>query len=91
MKSDDNPIHPAQRLQDAPRCRAKAKSTGQHCKAPAVGGWAVCRLHGAGGGAPKGKRNGMWRHGGRGLELADTRRLIAELNRMAREDIKNLP
>ena len=26
-------------------------------------GWAVCRMHGAGGGAPEGKRNGNYRHG----------------------------
>ena len=91
MKSDDNPIHPAQRLQDAPRCHAKAKATGQRCKAPAVTGWAVCRVHGAGGGAPAGSGNGMWRHGGRALEATETRRMIAELNRMTREEIKRLP
>jgi hypothetical protein len=25
--------------------------------------WSVCRFHGARGGAPSGKRNGMYRHG----------------------------
>ena len=35
----------------------------QPCQAPTVTGWTVCRFHGAGGGAPKGKRNGMYRHG----------------------------
>ena len=38
MKTDDNPIDPAQRLRDAPRCRAKAKRTGEPCKSPAVKG-----------------------------------------------------
>jgi hypothetical protein len=91
MKSNDNPMNPAQRLQDAPRCHARAKSTGQPCKAPAVNGWAVCRVHGASGGAPKGKGNGMWRNGGRSLEATHTRRLIAELTRMAQEELKRLP
>ena len=85
MKTDANPISPAQRLQDAPRCHAKAKSTGQLCKAPAVNGWAVCRVHGAGGGAPQGPRNGVWKHGVRSNEVADIRRLGAELAREARE------
>lgn len=31
--------------------------------APAVNGWTVCRFHGARGGGPKDKRNGMYRHG----------------------------
>ena len=50
-------------FQDAPRCKAKSKRTGQRCKAPAVRGWNVCRFHGARGGAPKGKANGAWKHG----------------------------
>ena len=87
----DNPMHPAQRLQDAPRCTANAKTTGTRCKAPAVNGWAVCRMHGAGGGGPVGKANGMWRHGGRSQELAETRRLIAELTRQAKADMEKLP
>lgn len=91
MKPDDNPMNPAQRLQDAPRCHAKAKSTGQPCKAPAVRGWTVCRVHGAGGGAPCGASNGMWRHGGRAYDLADTSRMISELNRLARKAIARLP
>jgi hypothetical protein len=33
------------------------------CMAPAVKGWKVCRFHGARGGAPKGERNGRYRHG----------------------------
>src|SRR2546430_2166039 len=33
------------------------------CKAPAVRGWTVCRFHGARGGGPRGKRNGMFKHG----------------------------
>jgi hypothetical protein len=44
---------------DAKRCTATAKSTGERCKNSAVEGWDVCRFHGAGspkngttGGAP---------------------------------------
>ena len=47
MKSDANPMHKAHA---SPRCHAKTKRTGQACKAPAVKGWRVCRMHGAGGG-----------------------------------------
>ena len=54
MKTTDNLKHPAQRLADAPRCTATAKSTRCRCNAPAVKGWTVCRMHGARGGAPSG-------------------------------------
>jgi len=46
-------------FEDAQRCTATAKSTGERCQNPAVKGWDVCRMHGAGtpkedatGGAP---------------------------------------
>lgn len=82
MKPDGNLINPTQRLRDAPRCHSTAKSTGQPCKAPAVKGWSVCRVHGAGGGAPRGKAHGNWQHGGRSGELVEMRRLVAELVRV---------
>lgn len=50
MKPPDNPMHPAQRLSDAPRCKVMAKTTRCRCKGPAVKGWSVCRMHGAKGG-----------------------------------------
>ena len=87
---NDNPIHPTARLRNAPRCRAKSKATGSQCMAPAVRGWRVCRMHGAGGGAPKGKANGMWQHGNRSLASTETRHLIAELTRLARSDLDRL-
>ncbi len=52
-------------VQAAPRCTARSRRTGKRCRAPAVRGWKVCRMHGARGGAPKGKRNGNHRHGAR--------------------------
>lgn len=48
---------------NARQCTARSKRTGKRCRAPAVNGWNVCRFHGAGGGAPKGERNGAYRHG----------------------------
>ncbi len=41
---------------DAKRCTATAKSTGQRCQNPAVEGWDVCRMHGAG--SPKNETTG---------------------------------
>jgi hypothetical protein len=82
MKTADNLISPTQRLRNAPRCHAKAKSTGKPCKAPAVNGWAVCRVHGAGGGAPPGQAHGNWKHGARSLEMTEVRRLSRMLARM---------
>lgn len=41
------------------QCTAKSKSTGERCKNPAVGGYNVCRLHGARGGAPKNNKNAV--------------------------------
>jgi hypothetical protein len=84
-KSNVNPIDPAQRLRDAPRCHAKAKSTGQTCKAPAVKGWRVCRVHGAGGGAPSGRAHWNWKHGARSAEADFIRRLGAQMSRLFSE------
>ena len=49
MKIDANPIDTVHRLKNAPRCHAKAKHTGERRKCPAVQGWSVCRVDGAGG------------------------------------------
>jgi hypothetical protein len=84
----DNPMHPAQRLANAPRCTAKAKATRCRCKAPAVKGWKVCRMHGARGGAPYGVANGRWRHGNRTKPNEAMRRALAALMTQARETAK---
>jgi len=78
-KSDANPISPVQRLRDAPRCHAKAKRTGKRCKAPAVRGWAVCRVHGAGGGHKAGPSHPQWKHGCRSREMDEMRNAVREL------------
>lgn len=82
MKSGANPID---RANAAPRCAAKAKRTGERCKCPAVTGWRVCRLHGAGGGHGAGMANPAYRHGGRSREAMALRKEINELIRESRE------
>jgi hypothetical protein len=72
-------------FQTALRCHATSKRTKERCKAPAVRGWRVCRFHGARGGAPQGKHNGMYRHGLYTKETADERRLLRQLLRLSRE------
>ena len=81
MECDANPMHKAH---SAPRCHAKAKTTGNRCKAPARRGWQVCRMHGAGGGAPFGPSNGAWVHGARSIEIVQMRRWAVDLVKEAR-------
>ncbi len=68
-------IYPYQR---SPRCSATSKRTKKPCQAPAVTGWTVCRFHGARGGGPKGKRNGMYHHGLFTKEAKAERQMIRE-------------
>src|SRR5262249_33142760 len=63
-------------MQAAPRCTAKSKRTGQRCRAPAVKGWKVCRMHGARGGAPEGAQNGNYKHGVGTREMIVLHKLI---------------
>ena len=77
-------INPMQSAHDAPRCKARSKRTGKRCRAPAVRGFRVCRMHGANGGAPTGKQNGNFRHGGRTKEATRASRYINELVRLSR-------
>ena len=79
----DNP------LQRARRCHARSKRTGLPCKAPAVRGYSVCRMHGAGGGAPLGNQNAL-KHGGRSAEIVAARRAANELCGAARATIASL-
>jgi hypothetical protein len=88
MKNDSNPKDPTQRLRDAPRCTATAKRTGQSCQAPAVRGWRVCRIHGAGGGAPPGPTHPNYRHGLRSREMHIVRQMISGLSKNTRKKIQ---
>jgi hypothetical protein len=51
------------------------------CRAPAVNGWKVCRLHGARGGRPSGRRNGNY---GSGAFTKETMQAVALLKTIAR-------
>jgi hypothetical protein len=74
----------------APRCRARSKRTGQPCQSPAVTGWKVCRHHGAGGGAPKGERNGNYKTGFFTREAVAERRMLSALLKLSRETIAEM-
>jgi hypothetical protein len=86
-KSEDQP----HALGYAPgvRCHAKSKRSGLRCQAPAVRWSSVCRMHGAGGGAPKGNRNAM-KHGGFTTETLALKREIQALARLARETMASI-
>ena len=73
-------------MHEAPRCHAKSKRSGLRCRAPAVRGAEVCRMHGAGGGAPKGNKNAV-KHGAMVAESIALRREVQALARMARKTI----
>jgi hypothetical protein len=48
----------------------------------------VCRFHGAGGGAPKGERNGAYKHGQFTVEAVEGRRQLRELIRLVNETLE---
>ena len=73
LKRETNPMPRAEALPGgnsgrgdlrlAARCEARCKRDHRPCRQPAMRGKRVCRMHGGKGGAPRGKRNGGWRHG----------------------------
>lgn len=46
-------------IDDARRCTAKSKQSGERCKRPAAAGKRVCYMHGAKAGPPKGNLNAL--------------------------------
>ncbi len=70
------------------RCGAKTRS-GKPCQSPAVSGKARCRMHGGahGIGAPRGERNGQYRHGRFTHEAIEERRLVRTLIRACRDTL----
>src|SRR5690348_13548257 len=84
-------INPMQSAHDAPRCTAKSKRTGKRCRAPAVRGFSVCRMHGARGGAPSGKWELSARHAHkRGDPSSEVRQLAVALGaQILKVKIKN--
>lgn len=83
-KPDINPMHAS------PRCTARSKRTGEPCRAPAVKGHRVCRMHGARGGAPTGTRNGNYRHGDQTKEAIKARMVANFLARFGQETIREM-
>ena len=79
-----------QLMNEAPRCSATSKRTGEPCQAPSVRGWKVCRFHGAQGGAPTGPTNGAWRHGLHTKEAVAERRRVNNLIQNARAVLRQL-
>jgi uncharacterized protein YjcR len=71
-------------MHQALRCHAKSKRSGKPCRSPAVRGHKVCRMHGAGGGAPRGNRNAL-KHGDFTAESLAVKKQVHALARMARE------
>ena len=84
----DNPVRPTDTnaVSQATRCGAKTRS-GAPCKSAPVTGRRRCRMHGGadGSGAPKGERNGNYKHGRYTKEVAATRRWLREAAHMLRE------
>ena len=76
-------------MHQALRCHAKSKRSGLCCRAPAVRGTSVCRMHGAGGGAPRGNRNAL-KHGEHSTETLAMKREIQALARMSRETMAGI-
>ena len=66
----------------ARRCRARSKRTKKPCQSPAVRGHNVCRMHGVGGGAPKGNKNAL-KHGRYTAEYLERLRLFRTVVRIA--------
>ncbi|SFI56130.1 hypothetical protein [Jannaschia pohangensis] len=81
MKADADPMQSAH---GAPRCTAKSKRTGNPCRAPAVRGCTVCRMHGARGSAKPGTAHPNWKHGGRSGDMVNLRKLANALSRETR-------
>ena len=64
-----------QLLTNAPLCQAHNRA-GKSCRCPAARGKRVCRVHGGakGSGAPRGERNGSFKHGGFTKDAIELRR-----------------
>jgi glucans biosynthesis protein len=93
MKRETKPMermsHEPLALRLAPRCSARTRS-GTLCQKPAAKGKKRCRLHGGaeGSGAPRGDRNGSYRHGLYTREAIAERQALRALIRGYREDAR---
>lgn len=83
MKLEDNPMQSPMAMHQSPRCGAKTRSK-HPCRSPAMPN-GRCRMHGgASPGAPKGERNGNWRHGRYTNEARETREELNDWIRVMR-------
>jgi uncharacterized protein YjcR len=71
------------------RARQLANENGRRLKAPAVTGKLVCRMHGAGGGAPRANKNAL-KHGEFSAEALAFKRQLQALTRMSRATITQI-
>jgi hypothetical protein len=76
----NNPMQKPLPMHLSPRCRAHSKRSGLSCRSPAVKGSAVCRMHGARGGAPTNNRNAR-KHGHYSREALAERTALRALAR----------
>jgi hypothetical protein len=83
----DNPMRLTETgvVSQASRCGARTRS-GAPCKSAPVTGRRRCRMHGGadGNGAPKGERNGNYKHGRYTEQVQATRRWLREATRLLR-------
>jgi hypothetical protein len=88
----DNPMQRTTReplpLRQARRCGAQTRSK-KLCQSPVVKGKSRCRMHGGakGSGAPRGERNGNYRHGGFTYKAFEEQRMITSWIRSARRGL----
>jgi hypothetical protein len=73
------------------QCGARTRC-GAPCRAPKVAAKSRCRMHGgaAGSGAPKGERNGNWKHGRFTCEAVAERQAARSLLHSARDALSAL-
>ena len=71
-----------------PRCGAKNRA-GQPCRRAVARGKTRCTMHGGakGSGAPRGRRNGNYRHGGFTVEAVEEKRAMRGLLRRCRSTL----
>ena len=73
----------------ASRCHARSKRSGLQCQAPAVRGYSVCRMHGAGGGAPRANQNAL-KHGAHSAASLASMKEVSSLASIARETLAKI-
>ena len=78
-------------LRHAPRCGARNRQ-GKPCRRAVAKGKGRCRLHGGapGSGAPRGVRNGSYKHGGYTVEAIEEARVLRAFVRQCREAVAGI-